>query len=58
MKRDVSAAIFGSLHKSPSGASMKSLKSTIITGVDGKVKLTDKHDPLAQYEANNLINRH
>ena len=47
IRRDESAAFIGSLHASPSGASIKSLRSTIITGLNGRVKLTDKHEPLA-----------
>lgn len=58
VRRDESAHLIGSLHNSPSAASVKSLRSTIITGLDGRVKLTDKHEPLAQYEAENLVNRH
>jgi len=47
IRRDESARLIGSLHNSPSGASMKSLRSTIITGLNGRLKLTDKHEPLA-----------
>ena len=45
LARDASARLL-SLQHSPSAASMKSLRSTIITGTNGRVKLIDKHEPL------------